>query len=104
MAFRITKEKRAWHERISQVWETSSSEARYRFYNFSGDRLTERQLLKLLTDSPASWNNFKKSQKHSIVWYKNGSDLFWLPGYTIDLRDLDLSKADLSDRDLSNID
>jgi uncharacterized protein YjbI with pentapeptide repeats len=104
MAVSNTKAKQAWTETIREIWETPAGENRYRFFNFAGDTLTTDRLLKLLRSSASSWNNFKKSQKHSIVWQGRGAKLFWLPGYTIDLRGLDLSRADLSERDLSNID
>jgi uncharacterized protein YjbI with pentapeptide repeats len=104
MAFRETGVKKAWEETVQQIARTPANQARYGFYNFDGDRLTKHRLLTLIKTSADSWNNFKKRQKHSIVWYGRGSDISWLPGYIIDLRGLDLSKTDLSDRDLSNID
>src|SRR5882724_9044549 len=104
MGFRETAAKKAWSETVRQIFEAPAHQSRYRFYNLAGDRLTKEQLVKLLKTSPDSWNNFKKSQKDSIVWYGRGSDISWLPGYVIDLRGVDLSKVDLSDRDLSNID
>jgi uncharacterized protein YjbI with pentapeptide repeats len=104
MSFRITKAKAAWRDKINQIREGDPDQNRYRFENFSGESLTKSQLVRLLTSSAASWNDFKRKQKHSIVWYETDSSPFWLPGYIIDLRNVDLRNADLTDRDLSNID
>jgi uncharacterized protein YjbI with pentapeptide repeats len=104
MPLRITKAKAAWRDLVTQFRENNPELNRYRFHNFSGEALTKAQLIKILTSDAATWNNFKRKQKHSIIWYESGVRTFWLPGYIIDLRQLDLRKADLTDRDLSNID
>jgi uncharacterized protein YjbI with pentapeptide repeats len=104
MASRITKAEAAWRDKVDQIRESDPDQNRYRFHNFLGDVLTKNQLMKLLTSSAAAWNNFKRKQKHSIIWYETNSRSFWLPGYIIDLRNTDLRNTDLTDRDLSNID
>jgi uncharacterized protein YjbI with pentapeptide repeats len=104
MASRITKAKAAWRDKVDQIRESDPDQNRYRFHNFSGDVLTKRQLVKLLTSNAAPWNNFKRKQADSIIWYETDTRSFWLPGYIIDLRNIDLPNADLTDRDLSNID
>ena len=93
----------AWVRKFQQWRESDVDRSRHRFQNLAGETLTKSQLVKLLTSSAESWNNFKRRQKHSIVWYGEGADLSWVPGYIIDLRQVDLSGADLTDRDLSSI-
>ncbi|QDW35784.1 toll/interleukin-1 receptor domain-containing protein [Bradyrhizobium sp. KBS0727] len=104
MSFRITKTKAAWRDLVHEMQERAPDQNRYRFHNFSGDKLTKHQLIKLLTSSARAWNDFKRQQKHSIVWYGDDANHYWLPGYLINLRDVDLRNADLTDRDLSNVD
>jgi uncharacterized protein YjbI with pentapeptide repeats len=104
MSPRITRAKATWRDKVDQIRESDPDQNRYRFHNFSGDVLTKSQLVKLLISNAPSWNNFKRNQNDSIVWYETDSRPFWLPGYIIDLRDVDLRNADLVDRDLSNID
>jgi uncharacterized protein YjbI with pentapeptide repeats len=104
MSPRITKAKAAWRDIVHQMRGSDPDQNRYRFQNFSGEALTKSQLVRLITSSAASWNNFKRKQEHSIVWYGTDASTFWLPGYIIDLRRIDLRNADLTERDLSNID
>jgi len=99
----MTKAIATWRDKVHQAKEFPDQD-RYRFHNFTGEALTKAQLIKLLTSSAASWNNFKRRQKHSIIWYETDKGPFWLPGYIIDLRNTDLRNLDLTDRDLSNID
>jgi uncharacterized protein YjbI with pentapeptide repeats len=106
MSFRITKATAAWRAKVRQAQEAGLDRDRYRFHNFAGETLTEDQLIKLLTSSAALWNNFRRRQKHSVIWYESETDgrPIWLPGSIIDLRNADLSNLNLTDRDLSNID
>src|SRR3569833_342542 len=98
MPSRMTKGKAAWRDLVSQIRDNDPEQNRYRFYNFAGESLTKTQLVRLLTSDAATWNNFKRKQKYSIIWYDSDPRRFWLPGYIIDLRQIDLRKTDLTDR------
>jgi len=98
----IIRKEDDWHKLVMEIHDSANS-SKFAFWNYSGVRLTHDQITRLLLSSPSRWNEFKRQQKHRLVWYHIGKEIFWLPGYFVKLQNSSFNGADLSHRDLSAI-
>jgi hypothetical protein len=97
MPLRLTKAKAAWREKVNAFRESAPGSTIYGFQNYAGATLKKSELVKLLTSGASAWNDFKRKQENSIIWYETDAGSYWLPGYIIDLRNVTLRKAVLTD-------